>query len=308
MTTPLRALFFGTPQEAVPFLDVLVESGIEILGVVTQPPRRRGRGAGMSLSPVHERAESLQLPVCTPQTRSELVEQVGCFEVELAIVVAYGRIIPPELLEQARYINVHFSKLPRWRGAAPVERAILSGDSHTAVALMEMEAALDTGAVLFETEVAITPDMTSGSLKNELVRVGVELLRAHVPDLLEAEGTQQEGEVTYAAKITTDEFRIYPERSSAEVRALVHAGDPRPGAWIQVAGSRIKIWSLQEQVSSAAIPTHGVGQMWMEHHEVHLGVADGSVILGDLQVEGRARMAATAWWHGNNLQRVEVDS
>lgn len=283
------------------FLDALANSDSRLSVVVTQPPRRRARRSAEERSPVHERAEALGVPVETPQNRAELIQCLDGRSIDLAIVVAYGRIIPPELLARARYINVHFSKLPRWRGAAPVERAILEGDAETAVALMEMEAGLDTGGVLAERTVPIPARMTSGALKEVLVREGCDLLVRHLPELTSLRAVPQRGEPTYASKLEVGEFRITPQDDASRVDRLVRAGTPRPGAYVEVGDQRVKLWSVAPS-DCGSVPS---GEILMENGQVLLGLEEEAMEILEVQAAGRSRMKATDWWRGLNTSRLE---
>ncbi|MGB2757126.1 MAG: methionyl-tRNA formyltransferase [Acidimicrobiia bacterium] len=298
----MRVAFFGTPIEAVPFLDVLNASGNSVVCVVTQPPRRRARRSSDDVSPVHERASELGVPVVTPADRASLIASVAPLEIDLALVVAYGRIIPPDLLARARYVNVHFSKLPRWRGAAPVERALLSGDELTAVALMEMEEGLDTGGILAECEVEIMSNMTTGSLKAQLVQEGCRLLEQHLSELSTLRARAQVGESTYAAKLEIEEFRVTRDRTMTEIDRMVRAGTPRPGAFFEVGGQRIKLWSVERSASRDC----QTGFIEMVDHQVMLGASDGALEIRELQAGGKARMDAASWWRGLNTSRIEL--
>jgi methionyl-tRNA formyltransferase len=269
---PRRLAYLGTPELAVPPLRALVAAGFDVALVVSQPDRRRGRGSGRSPSPVKAAALDLGLPV------TDAVDDVLAAGVDLGVVVAYGRIIKPHVLEAVPMVNLHFSLLPRWRGAAPVERAILAGDDRTGVDLMVVEEGLDTGAVYGRVEVSIGPDDTLDELRSRLVAAGTELLVSHLERGL-GTPTPQEGEPTTAAKIAPDELRIDWDRPAADVHRLVRVG----GAWTTHGGRRLKVWRT-------AVPPGGDGP--------RVAAADGPVELVEVQPEGKPRMPATAWAHG----------
>ena len=170
----MRLAFFGTPDDAVPALDALVDAGHEVALVVTQPDRRRGRGGAATPSPVRTAAERHGLRVLTPQRAREIVDDVRAADLELGVVVAFGQLLPVDLIEAAPlgFVNVHFSLLPRWRGAAPVERAILAGDAETGVCVMRLEEGLDTGPVFASERTPVGPDETAGVLRERLVELG----------------------------------------------------------------------------------------------------------------------------------------
>lgn len=256
----------------MPPLRALVVAGFEVALVVSRPDRRRGRGSAPSPSPVKAAALELGLPV------TEHVDDVLDVHADLGVVVAYGRIIRPHVLEALPMVNVHFSLLPRWRGAAPVERAILAGDEHTGVDLMVVEEGLDTGAIYGRVELDIGPDETLEELRSRLVAAGTKLL---VDQLSAGLGTPrpQEGEPVYAAKIDPADLEIDWSRPAVEIHRLVRLG----GAWTTHDGRRLKIWRT-------SVPPRGDAP-WAP-------ALDGLVGLVEVQPEGKARMAATAWANG----------
>ncbi len=215
----MRIVYLGTPEDSVPPLRALTEAGHDVAMVVTQPDRRRSRGAGTDPSPVRRAAEELGLLVRTPAKAREIVDEVRDSGAELGVVVAFGQLLPVALLEALPlgFVNLHFSLLPRWRGAAPVERAILAGDDVTGVGLMQLEAGLDTGPVFATREVPIEPNDTAGALRARLVEVGTQLLVDHLPKIASATPEPQSGEPTYAEKLTVEEFRLDPARPAAEL-------------------------------------------------------------------------------------------
>lgn len=252
----MRLVFLGTPLDAVPTLRALVEADHEIALVVTQPDRRRGRGAGTAPSAVKEAALELGLPVRTPERALEVVDEVRDTGAELGVVVAFGQLLPEAFLESLPhgFVNLHFSLLPRWRGAAPVERAMLAGDRETGVAVMRIERGLDTGPVYAMEEVAIAPDETAGELRVRLVERGTSLMVETVPRVPETEPMPQQGEPTYAEKLSVDEFRLDWSRPAAELARVVRAGNPRPGAWTTVDGRRLKVWRARVDEDGKFVP------------------------------------------------------
>ncbi len=257
----MRLVYLGTPEMAVPPLEALVEAGHEIVLVVTGVDKRRGRGSATSPSPVKAAALQLGLPV------THDINDVLAVEADLGVVVAYGRIIKPHVLAHLAMINLHFSLLPRWRGAAPVERALLEGDVETGVCVMAVEEGLDTGGVYARTVVPIPDRVSADELRHLLVDVGTTLLvNTLATGLGEAEA--QVGEPLYAAKITSDELRIDWDAPVAQIDRLIRLG----GAWTTWRGTRFKI------------------------HEANL--LDGSVVPSVVQPEGKPRMAYSNWRHG----------
>lgn len=290
----MRLVYLGTPAEAVPPLTALVETGHDIALVVTQPDRRRGRGGVSAPSPVKQAATELGLSVVTPQRAAEILDDIRGSGADMGVVVAFGQLLPPELLEALPmgFVNLHFSLLPRWRGAAPVERAILAGDAETGVCLMRMEEGLDTGGVLASTRLAIGEQETAGELMERLVDVGTQLLVEHIVGVSASKPSPQAGEPTYARKLTVEEFEIDWARRCEEIARLVRAGNPRPGAWTTAEGRRLKVLRVHEVAgTSEASP----GELTGEGAVAAIG---GDIHLDEVQPEGKAPMTGAAWLAG----------
>jgi methionyl-tRNA formyltransferase len=241
----MRLAFMGTPEFAVPTLDALVAAGHDVAAVYTQPPRPANRGKKLTPSAVHQRAEELGLLVRSPLSLRQQDAQAdfAALGLDVAIVAAYGLILPPAVLNAPMHgcLNVHGSLLPRWRGAAPVQRAILAGDSTTGVMVMQMEAGLDTGPVRATTEIEIR-DKTTGQLTQELAELGAELMVRTLADM-EAFPcvAQPEDGVTYAAKIDKAETKLNFSVSAEAVERQIRAFSPAPGAWFEFEGERYRI-------------------------------------------------------------------
>ncbi len=242
----MRIVFMGTPDFAVPVLEALVEAGHEVVAAYCQPARPGGRrGRALVPSPVQARAEALGIPVRSPVSlkTAEAQAEFAAFGADVAVVAAYGLILPRAVLDAPVYgcLNVHGSLLPRWRGAAPVQRAILAGDAETGVGIMQMEAGLDTGPVRLEGRTPVA-GKTAGELTAELAAMGGRLMVEVIGDLgaYPARPQPEEG-VTYAAKIDKAEARIDFTQSAVAVERLVRAMNPAPGAWFEVAGERVKV-------------------------------------------------------------------
>jgi methionyl-tRNA formyltransferase len=291
----VRIVFLGTPSDAVPPLQALVAGGHDVAFVVTQPDRRRSRGKGSEPSPVRVAAEALGLDVRTPEKAREIVDETRESSAQVGVVVAFGQLLPTALLEvlPLGFVNLHFSLLPRWRGAAPVERALLAGDTETGVCLMQLEAGLDTGPVYATARVPIADDETAGELRARLVDVGTQLLIEHLPAVADAEPVPQVGEPTYADKLTVEEFELDPARAAADLARIVRAGNPRPGAWMRVGGKRVKVWRAHPDVDSAA-----AGEPGTITAGGALVTADGTLALDEVQPEGKRAMAGAAWRAG----------
>jgi methionyl-tRNA formyltransferase len=283
----MRLAFLGTPEVAVPSLRALVDAGHEIVIVITRPDRRRGRGGVLSPSPVKAEALALGLRV------AHHVSDLEGLELERGVVVAYGAMIPAAVLERIPMLNVHFSLLPRWRGAAPVERAILAGDEETGVGVMSLEATLDTGPVHLERRVAVG-NKTSSELMSELADVGaaalVEVLGS--PALLE-HPVPQEGPATYAEKLTKETFRLDPAMSQCDVLATVRLGR----AFTFIGARRIRVLSAH----AVAPIDKPAGSLALVDGSVCLVASDGAIALDEVQPEGSRPMAASAWWGGARI-------
>jgi methionyl-tRNA formyltransferase len=238
----------GTPAFAVPALQAVAEAGHEIVCVYTQPPRPAGRGKALQRAPVHEAAHALGLSVRTPESLKppEEIQAFRALDLEAAVVVAYGQILLPAVLSAPRLgcFNLHASLLPRWRGAAPIHRAVMAGDAKTGVMVMRMEAGLDTGPVLAAWETPIGPRDTTGLLHDRLARHGADLLVETLARL--AAGTARETPqpdegVTYAKKLTNAETRIDWTQGARALDCMIRGLSPAPGAWTEMAGERVKI-------------------------------------------------------------------
>jgi methionyl-tRNA formyltransferase len=244
----MRLAFMGTPDFAVPTLRALVDAGHEIARVYTQPPRPAGRGRALRASPAQVAAEAAGLPVETPERFRDfaVLEGFAALGLDAAVVVAYGQILPRAALDAPRLgcLNLHASLLPRWRGAAPIQRAIMAGDAETGVSVMQMEAGLDTGPVLAEARAHIGPEDTAGTLHDRLAVLGAPLMVETLAALAERRAVARlqalEG-VTYARKIDKAEARIDWTRPAAELDRQIRGLSPFPGAWCVVNGERVKV-------------------------------------------------------------------
>lgn len=252
IASPLRIAFMGTPVFAVTALDALHQAGHDIVAVYCQPPKPAGRGHHLQQTPVHRRAEELGIPIHTPKSLRHRDEQrkFAALNLDVAVVAAYGLILPQAILDAPKYgcLNIHGSLLPRWRGAAPIQRAILAGDTQSGITIMQMDAGLDTGAMLHRDSVAITAQTTTPSLHDDLAAMGARLIVQSLADL--AAGTlqatpQPEQGVTYAAKLTRDEGRIDWQKPAAEIERQLRALHPWPGCFFMLKDEAIKVLSAQ---------------------------------------------------------------
>ncbi len=286
----MRLAFMGTPDFAVPSLAELVSAGHEVVAVYSQPPKPRGRGMELKPSPVHAFAEGLGLEVRTPKSMKapEEIEAFRALDLDAAVVVAYGQILLAEVLDAPRYgcFNVHASLLPRWRGAAPIQRAIMAGDRATGVQVMRMSVGLDEGPVLLGEETPITAEDTAATLAERLSRLGAGLLPRALGAIERGNAveTEQSGEPTYARKITSAEARIDWTRPAADVDRHIRGLSPFPGAWFEINGVRTKALMSRLSMGSGA-----PGEALDETLKIACG--DGAVRLVTVQREGKGRQS-----------------
>jgi methionyl-tRNA formyltransferase len=278
-----RIVYLGTPDPAVPPLRALHHAGFEIPLVVSRPDKRRGRGSATTPSPVKRAALDLGIPVTTD------VDEALEVDADLGVVVAFGRLIKPHVLDRLAMVNLHFSLLPRWRGAAPVERAILAGDEATGVCIMAVEEELDTGGVYRRQRVSIDANETLDELRDRLVGIGADML---VSALTEGLGMPepQVGSPVYASKIDRDELRLDWSLSAVALNRVVRIGD----AWTTHSGKRLKIWRSRAVQSAAGLEP---GQV----DGVMVGTGAGRLELVEVQPEGRPRRSAREWVNGAQL-------
>jgi methionyl-tRNA formyltransferase len=300
---PLRLIFMGTPDFAVPTLLELARRGYDIAAVYTRAPKPAGRGMDLQPTPVEREGRRLNLPVFTPGSlkSAEAQDVFRAHGADAAVVVAYGLILPKAILEAPPLgcFNVHASLLPRWRGAAPINRAIMAGDAESGVTVMKMDEGLDTGDMAMAERAPIDPDMTAGELHDMLALIGAGLMPRALAALergnLELTPQPQNG-VTYAAKISKDETRIDWSKPWGEVHNHIRGLSPFPGAWFEVDGIRVKVLrSTRGEGSGAA------GAVLDDKLSVACG--DGAVRLVELQRAGRQAMAVEQFLRGAPLKK-----
>lgn len=297
MSQSLRIIFAGTPDFAARHLDALLSSEHQIVGVFTQPDRPAGRGKKLMPSPVKVLAEAHDVPVfqpssLRPQENQQLVADLGA---DIMVVVAYGLILPKAVLEMPRLgcINVHGSLLPRWRGAAPIQRSLWAGDSETGVTIMQMDVGLDTGDMLYKLSCPITAEDTSGSLYDKLAGLGPQGLLTTLAQL--ANGTaqpevQDESLVSYAEKLSKEEARIDWSLSAAQLERCIRAFNPWPMSWLEIDGQPVKVW----RASVIAEATHAEPGTIVAATKQGIQVAtgDGILSLESLQPAGKKAMSS----------------
>jgi len=303
---PLRLIFMGTPDFAVPTLLELVAHGHEVVAVYTRAPKPGGRGMKLQATPVEQEARRLGIPVLTPKTlkTTEALEEFRSHDADAAVVVAYGMILPQAILDAPPLgcFNLHASLLPRWRGAAPINRAIMEGDAETGVMVMKMDVGLDTGDVAMAERIAIPDTMTASDLHDRLSRLGADLMVRAMAALgrggLQLSRQAAEG-VTYAAKIEKAEARIDWAKPAREVLRHIHGLSPFPGAWseVQVEDAPVRVKILRcERADGEGAP----GDVLDDHLTVACG--QGAIRLLDLQRAGKAPMRAADFLRGTPLK------
>ncbi len=294
----MGAVFLGTPAAAVPCLAALAEAE-EVDVVVTMPDRSRGRSQALHHSPVKTAALAFGFFVEQPESDEELLSVLLASGSSVGLGVAYGRLLSPELLDSLPmgFLNVHFSLLPRWRGAAPVERAIAHGDTMTGVTLMKIDEGLDTGPVVAERSTAISDDDTGGSLTARLAHMGAVLVDDTLPGYLSGSRKpvpQIAAGASHAAKLSKTDAQVTREMSVESVHRIVRAFTPRPGAWVATDDGSLRVIGSQ----STGMPTQELGVIGPIGDDVVLGCVDGGLGLTTVQPEGKRPMPASAWMNG----------
>jgi len=294
----MRVVFMGSPDFAVPVLEALVAVGHEIAAVYCQPPRPAGRGRKERPTPVQARAEALGLPVRHPVSLKDDGAQAdfAALRADVGVVVAYGLLLPQAVLDAPRRgcLNIHASLLPRWRGAAPIQRAIMAGDAETGVCIMRMEAGLDTGPVLLREATPVGPAETAGDLHDRLSAMGAAAIVEALDRLPELDPVPQpEAGVTYAAKIDKAEARIDWTRPAEEIDRQIRGLSPFPGAWTVHAGKRLKL--LRSRVAA------GAGAPGTVLSGLTIACGRGAVQVDEVQREGRGRQEAAGFLRGAGL-------
>ncbi|MDW3224549.1 MAG: methionyl-tRNA formyltransferase [Paracoccaceae bacterium] len=292
----MRVTFMGTPDFSVPVLNALVEAGHEVVCVYCQPPRPAGRGKKERPSPVQARAEELGLTVRTPKSLKDAKEQADFagLDADIAVVVAYGLILPQPVLDAPARgcLNIHASLLPRWRGAAPIHRAIMAGDTETGVCIMQMEAGLDTGPVLSRQKTRIAPGDTTASLHDRLSEMGATLIVQTLADLDAKTAIPQTANgVSYAQKIDKSEARVDWHRSAIEIDRQIRGLSPFPGAWTLHGDTRVKLLASKPAQGSGA-----PGTVLLDPLRVACG--EGAVELTRLQRAGKGSQDAQEFLRG----------
>jgi methionyl-tRNA formyltransferase len=309
----LRLLFAGTPEAAVPSLDTLLASRHEVVAVLTRPDAAAGRGRRLVRAPVGARADEAGVPVLTPRRLSEpgFLDALRALSPDCCAIVAYGALVPRAALDVPRFgwVNLHFSLLPAWRGAAPVQAAIRHGDAVTGAATFALEEGLDTGPVYGVVTEEITPTDTAGALLQRLAVSGAALLGATLDGI--ADGTvvarpQPAEGVSHAPKVTPDDARVDWAAPLAAVDRLVRSVTPEPGAWSTFRGERLGLGPVRPAAPDPAAPDLKPGALHVEKRRVLAGTATGPVELGEVRPVGRRPMPAPDWARGVRITDGEV--
>jgi methionyl-tRNA formyltransferase len=300
---PLRLIFMGTPDFAVPTLIELAGAGHEIAAVYTRAPKPAGRGMEMQETPVAREAKRLGLPVLTPKTlkTQEAQAEFAAHGADAAVVVAYGLILPKAILDAVPLgcFNLHASILPRWRGAAPINRAVMAGDAESGVTVMKMDEGLDTGDMAMMERVAIGADMTAGELHDRLSAIGGDLIHRAIGALERGAlqfATQPEAGVTYAAKIDKNETRIDWGKPWQEVHNHIRGLSPFPGAWFEMQGARVKVLRTTKAEGSGAPGT-------ALDDKLTIACGSGAIRILELQRAGKQPMKAEEFLRGSALAK-----
>ncbi|MEM7282832.1 MAG: methionyl-tRNA formyltransferase [Pseudomonadota bacterium] len=301
-----KIVFAGTPDFAVPSLQALVDAQYDVVGVYSQPDRPAGRGRKLRLSPVKQRALELGLEIFQPLSLRSPESQatLSLLQPDLMVVAAYGLILPQAVLDLPTYgcINVHASLLPRWRGAAPVQRAILAGDEDTGVTIMQMDAGLDTGLMLRKTATNIGPQETAGEVTHRLSELGAKSLIIEIESILSghSKGLEQcESEATYAAKIDKKEALLDFQKPVALLDRQVRGFNPWPTAYSFLGPDRVKIWEARARQSSVELMP---GCLRVQEDGLFVAAADGELEILTLQPSGSRQMPATAFLNARDVQ------
>ena len=292
----------GTPNFAVPILKSLNESNHKILEVYTQSPKKKNRGQKISFSPIHEYSNKINIPVRHPATLNsqEELEYIKNKNPDIAVVVAYGKILPTKILncEKIKFINIHASLLPRWRGAAPIQRAIMNCDKETGISIMKIIPKLDAGPVLLKSKITFNKDTNFEELSNQMSKLGAKLILEALDIIKNDEAKfvpQNEKEATYAKKIDKIEAKIDWQLNAKVIIAKINALYPNPGSWFQLNGSRIKILKARE-VQAKGVPGEII------NNDFTIACSQNAIQILELKKEGKNKISAIEFLRGNKLE------
>lgn len=310
----MRAVFMGTPEIAATILKTVVESGKhEILAVVTQPDKPKGRGQELAYPPVKETALAYQIPVLQPEKvrTPEFLEQLAARKPEIILVAAYGKLLPKQILELPRYgcLNVHASLLPKYRGAAPIQWAVINGEAYSGVTIMHMAEGLDTGDMILSERVALAPEETAGTLHDKLAKLGGPALLQAMEKL--EQGTaqripQEESEATYVKMIDKSFGQLNFRLSAIQLERLIRGLNPWPTAFTRLSGKLLKIWRAEvisrEELTAKELSHVPGAVLRIERNGIGVLTGDGMLLIRELQLEGKRRMTAEEFLRGYPLK------
>ena len=294
----IRVVFMGSPDFALPSLRALTQN-YQVVGVVTQPDRASGRGRELKSPPVKTLALELNIPIIQPEKLKEATLQLQRWNPDVIVVAAFGQILKKEILDLPKYgcINVHASLLPRWRGAAPINAAILAGDEETGITIMQMDVGLDTGPMLAKKSIRLSPDDTAGSVFQTLSTLGADLLIETLPKIIDGSITPQpqpyEG-ATYAPMLKREDGKLNFDQSVYEIERRVRAMNPWPGAWFEWNGNLLKVM----RVSVSEKKNGGIGNRFIAEGRGAIMCADGTIILEEVQPAGKKVMSGKSFLLG----------
>ena len=292
----------GTPEFSVPILKSIFESNHKVLEVYTQPPKKKNRGQKILNSPIHEYAKKLKISVRHPTSLNQKkeIDYIRNLKPDIVVVVAYGKILPSDLLnfKDILFINVHASLLPRWRGAAPIQRAIMNMDSETGISIMKIEPELDSGPVMLQSKIKINPNLNCEELSNELSKIGAKLILDALELIKENKAkfmSQNDTEITYAKKIEKTEAKINWREDAQNIIAKINALNPNPGCWFEIDGSRIKI------IKAKKIICEGKPGIVLDE-KFTIGCAKNAIQILEVKKEGKQKMATKEFLKGNKIK------
>ena len=307
----MKIVFMGTPDYAATALEAILQAGYEVTGVVCQPDKPKGRSGALSACPVKECALKYNLPVFQPERikRPEAVEELRKFPADVFVVAAFGQILSEEILTMPKYgcINIHASLLPKYRGAAPIQWCIVDGEKETGVTIMQMDAGIDTGDILFTKKVAITEEETGGSLFDKLSQAGAELIVEALPKIEAGEVKpvkQDEAQSNYARMLKKEDGQINWNRPAEEIGRLVRGMDPWPSAFTYYRGKQFKIWKAQAvDGGTEGLLPGTIAQI--EKQGIWIACGSGMLQVTEAQMEGKKRMSAADLMNGRTLEMNE---
>ena len=297
-----KILFMGTPEFSIPILKSIFESNHKIIKVYTQPPKKKNRGQKILNSPIHEYAKKLKISVRSPISlnQKEEIEYIKNLEPDIVVVVAYGKILPSNLLnlKNILFINVHASLLPRWRGAAPIQRAIMNMDSETGISIMKIEQKLDSGPVMLQSKVNIHPNLNYVELSKEMSKIGAKLILEALELIKENKANftlQNESKASYAEKNPKSEARVNWNEDAKSIMAKINALHTNPGCWFELDGSRIKI------IKAKKIITEGEPGVVLDE-KFTIGCSKNAIQILEIKKEGKQKMTAHEFLRGNKIK------